>query len=362
MSQDFLDAGSTLRTLRLRRSHDSRPRQTPGRLGMWGVGLTRLLGILRESPCDVIDAHLFGSNALGILAGLFTRTPVAITYYDRLDHLPALRRPAVRWTLRRAAAVITDSHVRCNEYRATAPPGSGRFVVIPNGLATPRPKLSPMEIKRRLGVPTTTGPIIAQISRLEPFKGHMVLLDAAQMALRHRPDLFFLLVGFPGLDQGYVESLHQRARDLGIADRVRIVGYQGDIGDVWSIVDVHAHASLYDSLPNAIIEGMSLARPLVATTVGGIPEMVEHETTGLLVAPNESSAFADALLRIIGDQLLAQSLGSAAQQRYLERCEPQAFARKLESLFAKLARRSFRAAEALTPERLFATEVCHENP
>ena len=343
MAEEFLDAGVTLKSLRLRRSAE---RRTAGKLGTGVTALSRLVKIIRETRCHVIDAHLFGANVLGILAGTVTGTPVAVTYYDRLDQFPALRRSAMRWTLQKAAAVITDS----------------QFVVIPNGVAPPKPKLSQAEVRARLGVPAATGPIVAQIGRLETFKGHRVLLDAAHAALRQRPDLFFLAIGFPGLDDRYPESLHKRARDLGVADRVRIVGYQGVVGDMWSIVDVHAHASLYDSLPNAIIEGMSLGKPLVATAVGGIPEMVEHEQTGLIVPPNDAAALAAAILRVVDDPALARSLGHAAQERYQQRCEPRAFAGTLERLFADLAGPRCGPVEEDSPTNSSAAaEVCHGN-
>jgi glycosyltransferase involved in cell wall biosynthesis len=124
---------------------------------------------------------------------------------------------------------------------------------------------------------------------------------------------------------------------LRISDRVKICSYPGWIGDVWKVIDVQAHPALSDSLPNAIIEGMSLAKPAVVTNVGGIPTMVEHEITGLVVPPNDENALATALLRIIHDHALAKQLADASFARFSTRYTAEIFTRQLEDLFTELA-------------------------
>jgi len=115
------------------------------------------------------------------------------------------------------------------------------------------------------------------------------------------------------------------------------VSYPGPIGDVWQALDIHVHASLMDSLPNAIIEGMSLALPAVVTSVGGIPEMVEHEETGLVVPPDDPASLANALLQLLRHPYQAAALGQAAYRRYRDRYGTEAMTRTLEQLFATLA-------------------------
>jgi glycosyltransferase involved in cell wall biosynthesis len=148
----------------------------------------------------------------------------------------------------------------------------------------------------------------------------------------------FLVVGYerPPGDTIYRKELRQRAIELGIGDRVIIAHYPGAIGDVWSVIDIHVHASLYDSLPIAVQEGMSLGKPAVVTSVGDVATMVENERTGLVVPPGDSDALADAILRLLGDQLTAERLGRAAAQRYLERYRPEVMTRAIEDLFLEL--------------------------
>jgi glycosyltransferase involved in cell wall biosynthesis len=149
----------------------------------------------------------------------------------------------------------------------------------------------------------------------------------------------FLLVGFTKHDPAYRVALEARIRDLGLGDRVRLVSYPGPIGDVWTAIDIQVHASTYDSLPNALIEGMSLAKPIVATTVGGIPDMLEDGHSALLVPPGDAHALAGALLRLLADPRLAARLAEAAHARYRARYHAAVMTRALEDCFAGLITR-----------------------
>ena len=105
---------------------------------------------------------------------------------------------------------------------------------------------------------------------------------------------------------------------------------------MWSVIDVHVHPSSIDSLPNAIIEGMSLGKPAVVSSVGAIPDHVEHGRTGLIVPPDDPAALADALLKVLGDSALAERLGRAAYGRYLERFTPEVTTREIERCFESM--------------------------
>jgi glycosyltransferase involved in cell wall biosynthesis len=105
---------------------------------------------------------------------------------------------------------------------------------------------------------------------------------------------------------------------------------------VWKAIDLHAHPSLFDSLPNAIIEGMSLGKPAVVTSVGGIPEMVEHEKTGLIVRPGDAQELSRQLLRLLRDKDSARSFGEAARLRYEERCRPEIMTKNIQNLFMEI--------------------------
>lgn len=151
--------------------------------------------------------------------------------------------------------------------------------------------------------------------------------------LRKRPDAFFLIVGYNTRDPFYGKKLEDAAKQFGITDHVRITAYPGPIADVWSAIDIHVHASLFDSLPNAIIEGMSLGKPAVVTAVGGIPEAVEHGVSGLLIPPGDASALAEALLRFLCNPELARACGVEARKNHSRYYGAETIVRQIESCF-----------------------------
>jgi glycosyltransferase involved in cell wall biosynthesis len=175
--------------------------------------------------------------------------------------------------------------------------------------------------------------IIGQVSSLLSYKGHLVLLDAAKQVIERHPECFFLMVGYERGEQGYRESLLRKAASLGIADHVRIAGYPGPIGDVWNIIDIHVHASHLDSLPNALLEAMSLGKPSVITSVGGVPEVVKHQVNGLLVPANDPERLAASLLLLMNNPSLRATIGHEAQSTYVKNFRPQVMTRQLEMAF-----------------------------
>jgi len=234
--------------------------------------------------------------------------------------------------------IVTDSHARAKDIEEWRIRSTPTISVIPNGISPPESDCSVEVLRRKLGLPIDPAiRIIGQVSGLIPIKGHLVLLDAAKQVLDQEPNTVFLLVGYNRGYDDYEVQVRQKAHDLGIADRVVITGYPGSIGDVWKVIDIHVHATLFDSLPNAILEGMSLGKPAVVTEVGGIPEAVLHEQTGLVVPPNNPDELSQSLIRLLRSPETAARLGVAAQKRYQENYRPQVMARSLEDLFLKAA-------------------------
>ncbi|MFY9708977.1 MAG: glycosyltransferase family 4 protein [Candidatus Cybelea sp.] len=185
--------------------------------------------------------------------------------------------------------------------------------------------------------PKGAGRVIGHIATLVPGKGQNVLIDAAAEVLRTNPDVFFLIVGFERGDSlGYAGELRARAARLGISERVMVTPYQGPIGDIWQIIDIHAHPSMLDSLPNAVLEGMSLGKPAVVTATGGIPTMVVNGRTGIVVEPGDAGAMAAGLNALLGDPKLSRRLSAAARARYLECYNEKLLAERMQHVFDTL--------------------------
>ncbi len=225
-----------------------------------------------------------------------TRRPVSMTMY--CGGWSSSKEMIWSWTtrvaLRYADGVLTDSRIR-----------SQRMSELVGSRA---------EMRQLLGLPgDPTVRVIAQIGPFTEYKGQSVLLRAARKILDREPKTAFLMVGF-AREESYKAELRRLAEELGITERVVMTEYPGPIGDVWQAVDIHAHASLFDSLPISIAEGMSLGKPAVLTSAGGIPEIVKHGETGLVVPPGDADALANGLLEVLRDQALAERLGRNARR------------------------------------------------
>jgi glycosyltransferase involved in cell wall biosynthesis len=301
----------------------------------------KFTSLIRELDIDLLDIHLAPSNPAGVLAATHAGVPSVITAYN-LTRMRTIRSwTKGQFTLAMADLLITDSHAQARKFRdwllRPRP-----VQIIPNGTPAPQTEKSACEVRRYLGVPEDpTIRVIGQIASLVPYKGQRVLLNAARSILQQEPKCFFLVVGYTRKDEDldYLSRLESQAAEAGITERVRILGYPGPIGDVWELIDIHVHPTLLDSLPNAIIESMSLAKPAVVTAVGGIPEMVEHEVTGLVVPPGDSYAVSQAVLRLIREPGLAERLGREARIRYQRRYRPEIMTSKLQDCFVELAAR-----------------------
>jgi len=307
------------------------------------VMLTRTVAsfcrFIREKRIDVIDAHLGSGSLVGAVSGALMRVPVTITTYqvEQWDPLWLWRRvhPVV---LRGAAAVITDSERCAQEVKSFMRRPEARVEVIPNGIEPPSTSRSRAEMRKAIGLPEDPRVrIVAQIATLLPTKGQDVLLEAARIVLDRESHVAFLLLGYRRGSSSYADDLEKQARRLGISDRVRICAYPGTIGDVWGVVDIHTHPTQLDSLPQAIMEAMSLGLPSIVTTVGGIPTMVDHDRTGLIVPPRDPVALAEGLLRLLREPETASRLGRAARDRYRQRYTTAAMTSALENLFAGVA-------------------------
>jgi glycosyltransferase involved in cell wall biosynthesis len=207
-------------------------------------------------------------------------------------------------------------------------------------------------------------PIVGVIARLEPEKGHPTLLEAWPRVLASVPDAHLLIVG----EGSQRETLEDQARALGLLGRglashgtalmtplasagpssgrpsVTFTGRRDDVPAVTAALDVAVLPSYREAQGLSILEAMALARPVVASAVGGIPEMIEHGRTGLLVPPRDPDALADAITRLLTDAPYANTLGNAGRDLVEERFCAELMVRAIETIYD----------EAVADERLVA--------
>jgi glycosyltransferase involved in cell wall biosynthesis len=157
--------------------------------------------------------------------------------------------------------------------------------------------------------------IVGVVARLEPEKGHPTLLEAWPAVLRSAPDAYLLIVG-EGSRRDALEAL---ARDLRIAHRVVFTGRRDDVPAVTAALDVAVLPSYREAQGLSILEALALSRPVVASNVGGIPEMITDGLNGLLVPPHDPDALAAAVVRLLVDHSFADTLGRAGHDMVHDR-------------------------------------------
>jgi len=178
------------------------------------------------------------------------------------------------------------------------------------------------------GIPENA-PIVGVVARLEPEKGHRTLVDAWPEVLALIPDAWLLIVG-EGSERNALEA---EAVSLGIESRVVFTGRRDDVPAVTAALDIAVLPSYREAQGLSVLEAMALGRPVVASNVGGIPEMIEDGVTGLLVPPDDCPALAAAIVRLLTDHPLADTLGKRGHDLVHERFCIELMVDSVESIY-----------------------------
>jgi glycosyltransferase involved in cell wall biosynthesis len=178
-------------------------------------------------------------------------------------------------------------------------------------------------------------PLVACVGRLVPAKGQHVLLEAAKRVAAEVPEARFVIVG--GRSAGYERRLRRMCVRLGLQDTVVFTGERRDIPRVLAGSDILVQPSFEEALGLSVIEGMASGLPVIASRVGGIPEVVTHGVTGLLVAPGNADGLADAVRRLISDRELRLRMGESGRERALGEFNLDAMVDQLVSVYEEVS-------------------------
>lgn len=292
-----------------------------------------LARLIKRERVQLVQTHGYKENAFGLLLKLATGLPwicylhgttdenLKIRFYHRLDRqLVRFADRIVSVSKELARRVVPARHaakVRVVENAIDARP------MAPNRAAA-------HAWKRRLGL--GTDPVIACIGRLSPEKGQAVALDAVRR-LRAACRFQLVFVG-EGPDR---PALTRTVLRENLVRRVKFAGHQTDMDTVYAAADILVLPSFKEGMPNVILEAMLHGLPIVATAVGAVPEMLEHERTALLVPVGDAGAMAAALRRLVEDRGYAEALGRRARASLFPRFAPAARVDKVVRVYAELA-------------------------
>lgn len=291
--------------------------------------------IARRSP-DVIVTHQVKSHFLMKVSGLWRKYPwVAFNHgYTSTDKKMLLYNRLDRWSLPAADRVVTVCEAFAKQLVKMGIPRT-RIHVQHNSIR-PAPALNAPEMyafRRKLGVKNNERMILA-VGRLSKEKAQIDLLHAfGKLSDTHAEINARLVIVGDGPER---ETLELTAASLGISDRVLFTGQVKNVETYYAAADVLANPSDSEGSPYVLLEAMAASLPIVATAVGGVPEMVENNQTALLVPAGDPPAMADAIARVLGDEHLAQRIAASASTLGSFRFSPDNYVRSLTKVYREV--------------------------
>jgi len=312
--------------------------------------LVRLVAALRTLRVDILHTHLFDPSVIGLIAGTLACVPIRVMTRHYSDYHTRIRKTwhtrVDRMCTRLAHSVIAVSHqtrrVMLEEEGAPA----AKVVVIHNGIDLSRvvaPSAQEMAaLRRELGLGDDVA-VLAVVGRLHPEKGQEYLFRAMPRLLAATGGKLRLLVAGAG---PFRQAYEREVSALGVEGAVRFLGFRTDVTRILAASDVVVVPSVAEAFGLVLAEAMAMQRAVVATRVGGIPEIVEDGVTGILVPPASPEALADAILSLLRDPARRAQLGEAGRRRVVETFRFETMMKRYEALYEALLDQARPAAAA----------------
>ncbi len=294
--------------------------------------ILKLGRLLKEYRIEVVNTHSGVDSWIGALAAKFANVPLLV----RTRHLNIpLRRNILNFV-----HYLPDLYITCGEnMRHTLVDTCGfpadRVVSIPTGVDERF-----FDVQRNPGERARYGlddqvPVVVNVGILRRVKGHEVTLKAAKAVLQSIPDARFLIVG----DGPLLQSLEKMTEDLGIDEAVIFTGFVDDVAGIYASADVAVLSSWSEGLPQSMLQAMAAGVPVVATRVGGVPEVIADGRNGILVGAGEDKAMAEGIVKLLREKNFAHGLALKARETVREKHAMGQTILKTERLYQDFLRR-----------------------
>ncbi|OHB66337.1 MAG: glycosyl transferase family 1 [Planctomycetes bacterium RBG_13_63_9] len=303
--------------------------------GPWDLRVVkRMLDVCRRERVAIWHGHDYKSNAIGLLLRRFWPMKLVSTVHGwvKVTRRTPIYYRVDRFCLRhydRVICVSDDLHQRC--LRSGVP--TDRCIVVGNAIDVRRyARQTPTDqAKRRLGLDSQRL-VIGAVGRLSDEKNFNGLIRAVDRLLDDGLDVELIIVG----EGDQKAELQRLISDLGRQDQIHLLGYRPDMNDLYQAMDVFVLSSLREGLPNVLLEAMAMEVPVVATRVAGVPQLVGHETNGLLVEAGDLGQLAESLKRLLMDRDLRDRLAAAARRTVEEHYSFEARMEKIRAIYDQL--------------------------
>jgi len=288
--------------------------------------LRRLIKLFRDEQIDLVQTHLMYANILGTLAARIARVPVIATLHSTdvtFGWKPRILKRLEDNFLRRFATrilavgnTVAETHEGCY--------GDRKVNVIPNGIPRPEPIQSQARNRLRKEIAgDERSSIIITVGRFTRAKGYEDMIKAFSLLRDKTSKPVLLMVGAGST----AKSIKQRIETLHLSQSVILTGERSDVPQLLASSDVYASSSHREGLPLAVLEAMMAGLPVVATSVGDIPNVVTEET-GVIVPPHQPKKLAAALENLLKNPKKREAMGKAAQQRAIDEYSVEAWMKK----------------------------------
>jgi glycosyltransferase involved in cell wall biosynthesis len=295
--------------------------------------ILRIKNLIRDLKIDVLHTHSSVDSWAGGLAGRWARVPVLV----RTRHISVrVRRPWLNRIYYLPDAIITTGeHIR-RELLQTHKIPAERIVSIPTGADAGRfhPGPPDLELKQRLGLPVDS-PVITLVAVLRAQKRHELVIAAAAEVIKVFPQSRFLFVG-DGPGRNRVEQEIKKAQ---LEAQILMTGYREDIPAILSFTDLGIISSVAEGVPQFLFQIMAMGKPVIATEVGGIPEIVTSGVNGVLIPPEDPAALAKAMIQTLGDPESARRLGEGGRRLVEQEYTVEKMAEKVYRVYQQVYQR-----------------------
>lgn len=297
--------------------------------------MNRLEKFIRNEQIDIVMTTLFYADVMGAMVG-HKGGAKGVFAWETISSpkwLTPHRLFGYRYAIRRADKVISVSNATAEWLVTRRKVPRDKVMIIPYGVNLEIFKPNTNDAMRKELHIEPNHVVIGQVSRLNEQKGHQYLIDAAPQIISQNKNVRFVLVG----DGPLQHNIKQQIRDKGLVEYFELLGFRRDVPELLRTFDIFTLPSLYEGLPNVVLEAMASGLPVVATPVDGTKEAVVHNKTGLLVPEKEPGPLADALIKLVQDPQLAEKMGLAGRKRVEEKFSLNVQVSRFEELYIKYA-------------------------
>ncbi len=312
----------------------------------------RFARLLRQSQIRIVHTYGFYPTVFAVPAARLAGVPVVVaSIRDTGELLTPFQKRALKFVCRMADSILVNAE-GVRKWLISEGYSANNIDVIRNGidLGKYEKQNATGSVRQELGFPVDV-PLIAMVGRLNRLKGAEYFLEAAAAVASRFPEVRFLVVGdVTAADIAYKEELKHRADRLGLGSRIVFTGFRIDVPQMLSEISISVLPSLSEGLSNVLLESMASGVPVIATTVGGNPEVVENGVTGLLAPPADPETLAQAMCLLIERPELARKYGRAGKQRIAEHFHLGRMVRQTEQYYLDLMDQSARKKCLLSRE------------